>query len=115
LGGLELRLVRRNGNPIGWYAYLARPGGASRALHICASEPEVEAVVAELVEHARGVGSAALTGRLEPHLEGPLRRRLAVIGFARQPVIHVRDPEVHAMLATSSSLLTHLDGEWYVT
>ncbi len=115
MGGLELRLVRRGGNPIGWYAYLARPGGASRALHICAPEAEVEAVVAELVEHARGVGSAALTGRLEPHLEGPLRRRLAVIGFARQPVIHVRDPEVHAILATSSSLLTHLDGEWYVT
>ncbi len=115
MGGLEVRLVRREGNPIGWYAYLARPGAASRALHICAPEPEVESVVAELVEHARGVGSAALTGRLEPHLEGALRRRLAVVGFARQPVIHVRDPEVHAMLATSSSLLTHLDGEWYVT
>jgi hypothetical protein len=115
MGGLELRMVKRDGRPIGWYAYLARPGGASRVLHICAPEPEIEAVVGELVDRAREVGSAALTGRLEPHLEGPLRRRLAVIGFARQPVIHVRDPEVHAMLATSSSLLTHLDGEWYVT
>jgi hypothetical protein len=38
-----------------------------------------------------------------------------VIGFARQPVIHVRDPEVHALLSTDASLLTHLDGEWYVT
>jgi hypothetical protein len=115
MGGLEVRLVSRGGEAIGWYAYLARPGAASRVLHICAPEREVEAVVAELVEHVRGAGSAALTGRLEPHLEGALRRRLAVVGFARQPVIHVRDPEVHAMLATSSSLLTHLDGEWYVT
>ena len=37
-----------------------------------------------------------------------------MIGFARQPVIQVHDPEVHALLATSGSLLTHLDGEWYV-
>jgi hypothetical protein len=115
MGGLECRLVRLDGNPIGWYAYLSRPGGASRVLQICAPEPQLEAVVAELVEHARAAGSAALTGRLEPHLEGPLRHRLAVIGFARQPVIHVRDPEVHALLATSSSRLTRLDGEWYVT
>ncbi len=115
MGSVVTRLVRRDQNPVGWYCYLARPGGASRVLHLCAPEPEVETVVSELTEHARAGGSAALTGRLEPHLEGPLRRRLAVIGFARQPVIHVRDPEVQAVLATSSSLLTHLDGEWYVT
>jgi hypothetical protein len=115
MGSLVSRVVRRNGSPVGWYAYLSRPGGASRVLHLCAHEPEVEAVMAELADHARAHESAALTGRLEPHLEGPLRRRLAVIGFARQPIIHVRDPEVHALLATSSSLLTHLDGEWYVT
>ncbi|MGH2965697.1 MAG: hypothetical protein ACRDMH_10005 [Solirubrobacterales bacterium] len=114
MGPLVHRLVRRDGAPVGWYAYLSRPGGASRVLHVCAPEAEVEAVVGELAEHARAQGSGALAGRLEPHLEGPLRRRLAVIGFARQPVIHVHDPEVHALLSTSSSLLTHLDGEWYV-
>lgn len=115
MGGLVRRLVRRDSEPIGWYAYLARPGGASRVLHLCALERHVEAVLGEACDHARAHGSAALAGRLEPHLEAPLRRRLAVIGFARQPVIHVRDPEVHAVLATASSLLTHLDGEWYVT
>ena len=115
MGPLVHRMVRRDGAAIGWYAYLSRPGGASRVLHLCAPESEIEAVVGELTEHARANGSAALTGRLEPHLEGPLRRRLAVVGFARQPIIHVRDPEIQALLATSSSLLTHLDGEWYVT
>ena len=114
MGPLVHRLVRRDGNPVGWYAYVSRPGGASRVLCVCAPEAEAEAVVGELAEHAREQGSAALAGRLEPHLEGPLRRRLAVIGFARQPVIQVHDPEVHALLATSGSLLTHLDGEWYV-
>jgi hypothetical protein len=114
-GSLVVRIVRREGRPIGWYCYLGRPGGASRVLHVSAPEPELDAVVSELTDDARGRGSAALTGRLEPHLEGPLRRRLAAIGFARQPLIHVRDPEVHALLATGSSLLTRLDGEWYVT
>jgi hypothetical protein len=115
MGPLVHRLVRRDGNPVGWYAYVSRPRGASRVLSVCAPEAEAEAVVGELAQHARGQGSAALAGRLEPHLEAPLRRRLAVIGFARQPVIQVRDPEVHALLSTSASLLTHLDGEWYVT
>jgi hypothetical protein len=115
MGALEHRIVRRDGRPIGWYSYLCRPGGASRVLHLCAPEPELEAVVSELTEHARTRGSAVLAGRLEPHLEAPLRRRLAAIGFARRPLIHVRDPEVHALLATGSSLLTRLDGEWYVT
>jgi hypothetical protein len=114
MGPLVRRLVHRDGSPIGWYAYLSAPDGTSRVLHLCAPEVEVEAVFGELAEHARANGSAALTGRLEPHLEAPLRRRLAAIGFARQPIIHVRDPEVHAVLATSSALLTHLDGEWYV-
>lgn len=115
MGTLVRRIVRRDASPIGWYAYLSRPRGASRVLHLCASRADVEAVVGELTDHARSNGSAALAGRLEPHLEGPLRRRPAVIGFARRPVIHVRDPELHAALATSSSLLTRLDSEWYVT
>jgi hypothetical protein len=115
LGSLVRRVVRREGRPIGWYCYLSRPGGASRVLHLCAPEPELDAVVSDLTHDARRRGSAALTGRLEPHLEGPLRRRLAVIGFARQPLIHVRDPELHALLSTGSALLTRLDGEWYVT
>ena len=114
MGSLVRRLVRRDGRAIGWYCYLSRPGGASRVLHLCAPESELEAVVSELTEHARARGSAVLTGRLEPHLSSPMRRRLAAIGFARQPLIHVRDPEVQAMLATGESLLTHLDGEWYV-
>jgi hypothetical protein len=45
----------------------------------------------------------------------PLRRRLAILGFARQPVIHSRDPELLATLGTAGSLLTRLDSEWFAT
>ena len=109
------RLVRRGDVAIGWYAYLCRPGGASRVLHICGPDAEIDAVVDELVDDARARGSAVLSGRFEPHLRTPLSRRSAVLGIARFPLIHSRELEVRAMLATGSSLLTDLDGEWFAT
>ncbi len=114
-GPVVRRLVRRQGKPIGWYAYIA---GAvvGRVIHVAANVREAEAVVADLVGDARGRGVAVLTGRLEPHLDEPLRRRFAVIGFAQRPMIHARDPELLAMLASSRSLLTEIDlidSEWW--
>jgi hypothetical protein len=110
-GPLVHRLVRRNGRPIGWYAYVLRRGGASRVLHLAALEREVDGVLGELVGHARAQGSAVLTGRAEPHLQGALTDRFAVLGYARQPTIRAKDHELAAALATSSSLLTRLEGE----
>jgi hypothetical protein len=68
-----------------------------------------------LVDDARARGSAVLSGRFEPHLRTALSRRSAVLGIARFPLIHSRELEVRAMLATGSSLLTNLDGEWFAT
>ena len=112
-GTLERRLVRREGKPIGWYACVARPGGGSRVLHLTALDADLEAVVGELVQHARGRGRSVLSGRFEPHLEDPLRRRLAVLGIARRPVLHTRDAEIRALLGSGSALITQLAGEWY--
>ena len=109
------RLVRRGERPIGWYAYVPRPGGASRVLHLAAIEREVGAVLAELVDHAKAQGSAVLTGRGEPHLMEPLSQRFAVFGLARRPILHTNNPELAAALATNSSLLTRLDGEVFYT
>ena len=110
---LVRRLVRRRGRPVGWYAYLLQKGGASRVLHLAARERDTDAVLGELVSHARAHGAAVLTGRAEPHLQGALERRLAVLGYARHPVIRARDPELEAALATSTSLLTRLEGEMF--
>ena len=108
---LVRRLVRRGERPIGWYAYLLRQGGASRVLHLAAPERELDAVLGELVSHAREQGSAALTGRAEPHLQTALERRFAVLGYARQPTIRAKNPELAAIMATSAALLTRLEGE----
>jgi hypothetical protein len=114
-GPVVCRLVRRGERPIGWYAYVPRPGGASRVLHLAALERETDAVLAELVGHAKAEGSAVLTGRGEPHLMEPLSRRFAVFGVARRPILHTNNPELAAVLATDSSLLTRLDGEVFYT
>lgn len=113
VGRLESRLVLRDGDPIGWYAVVDRGSGAGRVIHIAGRDADLDAVVGELVAHARRSGRAVLSGRFEPHLEDPLRRRLAVLGLARRPVMHTRDTELVGLLGSGSALITQLDGEWY--
>ncbi|MEZ5156094.1 MAG: hypothetical protein R2718_08305 [Solirubrobacterales bacterium] len=110
-GGLVTRIVHSGSSPIGWYAYLSRPGGASRVLHLAARARSADLVLSELVADARGRGSAVVAGRAEPHLEEALRRQRAVLSFVRQPILRASGSELDATLASSTSLLTRLDGE----
>lgn len=114
IGPLDCRLVRRGDRVIGCYAVVPNRARGLRVIHLSALEREVDAVFAELVQEARRRGAHVLSGRLEPHVEAPVRRRLAVIGLARRPVIHSHDPELLAALQTDAALLTQLDGEWFV-
>lgn len=109
--GLSCRMVRRSGREIGWYAYIRRPGGVSRLLHLAAAKKAADDVLGELIADATSSGSAVLAGRAEPHLEWSLRRRRAALGFVRQPIIRASDPKLAASLGTGASLLTRLDGE----
>ena len=110
-GPLVRRLVRRGDRVVGWYAYLLGRGGPSRVLHLAGLDQEIDAVLGDLLSHARRRGSAVVTGRAEPHLQAALERRFAVLGFARQPVVRAKEPDLAAALATSASLLTRLEGE----
>jgi hypothetical protein len=110
------RLVRHGGRAIGWYAYLRRERGlVAQVRHLAATEAHADAVLDELISHLRGEGTAVLTGRAEPHMAGALGRRHAALGYARYPVMHAREPEVAAVLASGASLLTRLDGEPFAT
>lgn len=84
-------------------------------LHLAAAVRDGDDVLGQLVEDTRRDGGTALTGRLEPGLEGPLQTRMAVLGLARKPVIHTHDHEIRAAISTEEALLTQLDGEWYAT
>lgn len=115
LGHVERRIVLRGGGPVGWYVTVDRRGGASRLLALGATVSEHDAVLADATRNARACGRTVLTGRLEPRLEEPLRRRLAVLGLARRPVVHTRDPALRGLLAGGSASIAQLDGEWFVT
>lgn len=109
------RLVRRAGAPIGWYAYI-RYAEVSRLIHLAAFTREVDAVFGEFVAHARAEGASLLAGRVEPNLDEPLRKRFAVVELAQRPLVHSRDPELRAALASSTSLITEMDlidSEWW--
>ncbi len=106
------RLVRRGGQPIGWYVLLVNPGGVSRVVHLASAAREAEHVLAEVVDHAHETGSAAVSGRYEPHIDAAVRARLAILGLNTRPAIRTRSAEIGLTLAGDGSLLTRLDGEW---
>jgi hypothetical protein len=112
-GRLVHRLVRLGGRPVGWYVYLLRPSGAGRVLQVLADPRGADAVVSELFADARRRGSTLLTGRLEPHLQEPLRRRQTAIGFGERHVVHSTRGDVLAALSGNETLLSRLDGEWW--
>jgi hypothetical protein len=113
-GRLVPATVRSGGRAIGWYAYVLRRGIA-RVLSLACDPRQSDAVVAALAEDVRCNGGVAVTGRLEPQLADPLAARMAILGFARCPVVHVREPNARLALAEGSALLARLDGEWWVT
>jgi hypothetical protein len=114
-GGVVRRIVRREGSPIGWYAYVPLSGAVIRVLHVLAAEKDGDAVLAELVAHARAGRAAVVSGRIEPHLTAALGSRAPVVGFARRPWIHCHDPEIRSALGSSDAVLTQLDAEWFLT
>jgi hypothetical protein len=112
-GEVVHRVVRREGRALGGYVYVPQRGGGVRVLQLLPGS-DGEAVLGEMVEHARGRGAIAIGGRLEPHLTATLSPWMPVLGFSRRPWVHTHDPEILAALNSAAGVLTRLDGEWFV-
>jgi hypothetical protein len=107
------KLVRRGGKPVGWFVYVHDSGGPGRVQQIASRERDTDAVVEALIADARERGVTVLSGRLEPNIVEPLRKRWAVLGFDARTLVHAQDTAVLEAHATGPSLLTRLDGEWW--
>lgn len=107
------RMVFRGGRPLGWFAYVLRPGHCSRVVQLVAAERDAGTVVGELLRDARERGSAAIAGRTERAFDDALRAHRTVLGYADRFVWHTNDPEVAAAIPSRRSLLSRLDGEWW--
>ncbi len=113
-GGLTVRVVRREGEPIGWYAHVPVSPVVVRVLHLFAAERHAQDVLGELLVGARASGAAVVCGRVEPHLTRALEARRTLVGFARLPWIHARDPELQGVLGSTDAAVTQLDAEWFI-
>jgi hypothetical protein len=113
-GKLVATLLRADGLAAGWYLYYLRPGGLSDVLQVAALPGSVGAVVDHLFTHAHREGAALLRGRIEPHLLEPLGRRRCLFRYNGGALVHTHDAEIAATMASPDSLLTRLEGDWWM-
>lgn len=114
--GMLMRcLVRdRRGRVAGWYLYYLLPGGIAQVLQVAAPNGDPGLVLDHLFWHAATGGAAAVQGRVEPELLGPLRARRCLLSGTEWALVHCEDQKVLSLLGSTQALLTRLDGEWWM-
>ena len=113
-GRLVRRLIRRAGRPVGWYVAYLRSGGTSHVLDVQAAAGEIDAVFDMLVDDCWRGGSAAVEGRVDPWLFETVARRRLLVRPRERVLYHTREPEIERRVATGTSRLSRLDGEWWM-
>lgn len=115
LGRVTARRVSdARGKEQGWFLYLLPPGGVAQVLQVGVTG-HADVVLDHLFRQAWSDGAAGVLGRLEPPLAGVLARPGVVLRRTARALVHSPDPEVLAVLGSTKSLLSHLDGEWLVS
>jgi hypothetical protein len=116
LGTLIAQLVHaRDRRVLGWYVYYLLRGGISRVLQVAANDKDVGVVLDHMFHHAWSGGAAAILGRVEPRLLDPLGHRRAVMLYAGPAaLVHSHDTEIIGAISAGHSLLSRLDGEWWM-
>jgi hypothetical protein len=116
LGTPVARLVReRTGRVLGWYVYCLIPGGIARVAQVAAADRHSGSVLDDLLHDAWSRGAAAVIGRIEPRLLEPLKHRRCLLHFAGSAaLVHSRHEMILGAIASGRSLLTRLDGEWWI-
>lgn len=114
-GRLVRSLVRDSkGRVLGWYLYYLSAGGVCPVVQVAATRRATGAVLDHLFHHAYANGGGAVRGRAEPHLLEELSERHCLLHYYGGSIIHARDPAVLAAAVSTESLLTYLEGEWWM-
>jgi hypothetical protein len=114
-GELRTRLVRVAGEVRGWYVYYVQRGGISQVQQVAGDERYVGEILDDLFRDAYALGSAAVQGRVEPHLRAALAERRCLLhrsGYLS--LIHSRDGDILHAVHSGSGLLTRMEGEWWM-
>jgi hypothetical protein len=115
-GKLVAQLVRepRRHRVLGWYVYYLKPGASAQVLQVAAAERDAGPVIDHLLAHAWSGGATAVRGRVEPRLLAALGQRGCLLRFTGEALVHSDDAAVLDAIASGDSLLTRLDGEWWM-
>jgi hypothetical protein len=115
-GTFVKQLVRREtGDPDGWFVYYAKKGDIGFVVQVAASERSVDRVLDHLFFDASSRGVTALRGRLEGTLREPLSSRDCVLRRANSlALVHSRRADLLHAVHSGRSLLTQLEGEWWM-
>lgn len=113
-GELRRLLVRDDsGEPLGWVVYYLARRGISQVQQVAAfSDPGP--VLDHVAWDAFEGGSTAVAGRLEPPLVPAVTARPCLLRRSEWALAHTADPELLAALSTGESLVSRMDGEWWM-
>jgi hypothetical protein len=114
-GNVIRSLVRsEEGRVLGWYVAYVRKAAMSDVVQVVATERSADVVVDHLFREAAEHGASGVRGRLEAWLEPTLWARSRFLRYTGNALAHSRDEEILHVLRTGRSLLTRLDGEWWM-
>lgn len=113
-GRLTRTLVRgRDGRSLGWFVAYLLEGGVSQVLQLVATGRTVGAVLDHLLWQAWDADSAAVQGRIDPHLFPELRTRRCLMRRTEWALIQGNETAL-AAITGGDGLLTRLEGEWWM-
>ena len=104
----------RRGRVAGWYVYYLVPGGIGQVLQVAAPGGNPDLVLDHLLWDAARGGAAAVYGRVEPALFGSLHERRCILFKSQFALVHCEDSDVLSLLGSTKSMLTRLEGEWWM-
>lgn len=114
-GRVVRQLVRGSrGQVLGWYVYFLATSAVAQVQQVAAPGGDPGPVLDHLIAHADAHGAIAVAGRLEPGLAAAVRRRGHLIRPAAWALVHSQDTTVLGLLGSTQTLLTRLDGEWWM-
>jgi GNAT superfamily N-acetyltransferase len=116
VGRVVARLVRGAGGRVaGWFVYVLPEQGVAQVLQIGVPGTDPEPVIDHMFRQAWQDGAAVVHGRLEPVLSGVLSRPGVLVRRSARALVASRDSTSLALLGSTGSLMSHLDGEWLVS
>ena len=95
--------------------YYAQPGGLGRVLQIGCKPNAIGDVLANLFADAYATGTVAVVGQSEQRWLREITDAHATSGcLSLGMLIHAKDPEIAGAVQRGDSLLSPLDGEWWL-